>query len=375
MTLTPPPNGRVAVIGAGVFGVTAAVHLARDGWRVGLFEAQRSIMVGATGNNVFRLHRGYHYPRSLDTARETKQSVESFVREYGAAVIRSKQHLYAISKFGSRVSAQQFLEHCRLAALEVDVVSSPLLKTESVELVIEALEWRMDPVDLRAIGQRHIADSGVELFLETEAGPSVVDDYDYVVLCGNAKSNALMRQWGMAPPRRQFEVCEVAIMKGAELGDTDIVVMDGPFNSLSPYGRREGLHILYDVEHSVHHRFVSDTFEPPEQYRALLSNPAGEQTELTAFESMLKTARQYVNGLDNAEYFGSLWSVRTVLADVDATDARPTIVNWVAPTVMTLFSGKLVTAVTAAESVVTELRARSGIDHSEAVVPEHLCPN
>lgn len=355
MTRASQTKGMVAVVGAGVFGVTAAVHLARDGWLVDVFEAQRTIMNGATGNNVFRLHRGYHYPRSLDTALETKQSVESFVSEYGDAVIRSKQHLYAVSKFGSRVTAEQFLEHCRQAALEVKVVTSPLLRSDAVDLVIEALEWRMDPVDLRAIGERHMAEAGVRVQLGVEAGPEIVDDYDYVVLCGNARSNDLMRQWGIAPPRRQFELCEVAIMQGAELGDTDIVVMDGPFNSLSPYGRREGLHILYDVEHSVHHRSTSETFAPPDEYRELLTNPVGAPTELTAFESMVKTAKQFVNGLEDAQYHGSLWSVRTVLADVDATDARPTIVNWAAPKVMTLFSGKLVTAVTAAETVVKEL--------------------
>jgi glycine/D-amino acid oxidase-like deaminating enzyme len=358
MISKPITFGRVAVVGAGVFGVSAAVRLAEDGWEVDLFEAQRSIMNGATGNNVFRLHRGYHYPRSLDTALETKESVRSFLAEYGAAVIDSEQHLYAVSRVGSRVTGQEFLDHCTRAGLEVEVVTSPLLREDTTELVIRATESRMDPLQLRDIGLRRLAESGVRLYGGVEAGPDVVDHYDYVVLCGNARSNALMRAWGITPPRRQFEVCEVAIMKGAALGDTDIVVMDGPFNSLSPYGRREGLHILYDVEHSVHHRSVSESFEPPEAYRDLLSNPCGQPSALTAFDAMRETASRFVNGLDDAEYCGSLWSVRTVLADVDATDARPTIVNWVAPTVMTLFSGKLVTAITAADTVVDEMRCK-----------------
>lgn len=357
MTISPTP-GRVAVIGAGVFGVTTAVRLAEDGWQVDLFEAQRKIMNGATGNNVFRLHRGYHYPRSLDTARETKESVQSFLTEYRQAVIASKQHLYAISKVGSRVTGQQFLDHCEAAGLETEIVTSPLLRDDSTEVVVKATECRMDPVGLRAIGVRRLAQAGVRLALEQEAGPEVVDTYDFVILCGNARSNTLMHAWGIRPPRRQFELCEVVIMKGAQLGDTDIVVMDGPFNSLSPYGRHRDLHILYDVEHSVHYRSVAECFEPPAELRALLINPDGKPSEFTAFESMLKTATRFVNGLDNATYHGSLWSVRTVLADVDATDARPTIVNWVAPKIITVFSGKLVTAVAAAESVVDELRSR-----------------
>jgi glycine/D-amino acid oxidase-like deaminating enzyme len=356
--MTSPTRGRVAVVGAGVFGVTTAVRLASDGWAVDIFEAQSSIMNGATGNNVFRLHRGYHYPRSLDTAIETKESVRSYLAEYGPAVITSKQHLYAVAKVGSRVTGQQFLDHCVAAGLETELVTSPLVREDTTELVIAATESRMDPVSLRSIGLRRLAEAGVRLFMETEAGPDVVDNYDFVILCGNARSNTLMLEWGIRPPRRQFEVCEVAIMEGAALGDVDIVIMDGPFNSLSPYGRQRNLHILYDVEHSVHYRSVSEHFEPPAEYRALLTNPNGKPSELTAFDAMLANATNFVNGLDDARYRGSLWSVRTVLADVDATDERPTIVNWVAPTVITLFSGKLVTAVTAAETVVDELRSK-----------------
>jgi hypothetical protein len=257
------------------------------------------------------------------------------------------------------VTGQEFLEHCDNAGLEYQIVNSPLVREDATELVIEATESRMDPVELRAIGRRRLAEAGVRVFMETDAGADIVDEYDFVVLCGNARTNTLMLQWGIRPPRRQFEVCEVAVMEGAALGDTDIVIMDGPFNSLSPYGRLPNQHILYDVEHSVHYRSVAESFEPPEEYRALLASPVAKPSELTAFDAMLGNASKFVNGLDDVRYRASLWSVRTVLADVDATDARPTIVNWVAPKVMTLFSGKLVTAVTAADTVVDELRNRS----------------
>lgn len=358
MMLAQPPTGRIAVVGAGVFGVTAAIYLAREGWNVDILEAQRSVMNGATGNSVFRLHRGYHYPRSLYTAREANHSVESFLAEYGSAVIRTSQHLYAISQRDSRTTPSQFLQHCKAVGLEVKLVTSPLLKSDAVDLVVETLEWRVDPALLRELGLRKMANEGVNLLLSTKANPRIIDAYDFIVLCANARSNNLLQKWGCETPKRQFEVCEVAIMSGAEIGDTDIVIMDGPFNSLSPFGRRGDLHILYDVEHSVHYRSEDETLHIPSQYRNLLRNPDHGRSELSAFSAMLRNARQFVHGVDKVHYEGSMWSVRSVLADSDANDGRPTIVNWSAPNVVTVFSGKLVTAVTAAQRVVREICER-----------------
>ena len=55
---------RIAVVGGGIFGVSAAVKLARAGHQADLFEKQRDILCAASGINQYRIHRGYHYPRN-----------------------------------------------------------------------------------------------------------------------------------------------------------------------------------------------------------------------------------------------------------------------------------------------------------------------
>ncbi len=83
---------RVAVIGGGIFGVTIAVRLASKGYLVDLFEEKSELLQCASGINQHRFHRGYHYPRSVETARQAKCSEAAFRQEYGQAVIDKNRH-------------------------------------------------------------------------------------------------------------------------------------------------------------------------------------------------------------------------------------------------------------------------------------------
>ncbi len=57
---------KIAVVGAGIFGITTALKLSEK-HEVDLYEANSDIMQAASAINQFRLHRGYHYPRSPQT--------------------------------------------------------------------------------------------------------------------------------------------------------------------------------------------------------------------------------------------------------------------------------------------------------------------
>ncbi len=94
---------KIAVVGGGIFGVTTAVKLAQEGYKVDLFEKENDILKAASGINQFRLHRGYHYPRSMETIRDCIRAEASFLEEYGQAVISSDQHNYCIVKKGSLI--------------------------------------------------------------------------------------------------------------------------------------------------------------------------------------------------------------------------------------------------------------------------------
>ena len=56
-------------------------------------------------------------------------------------------------------------------------------------------------------------------------------------------------------------------------------------------------------------------------------------------------------GLARAEHIGSMFTFRTVLPNLEKTDARPTFVTKIDDKTVTVFSGKIGTCVEAAEEV------------------------
>ncbi|HQU59545.1 MAG TPA: FAD-dependent oxidoreductase, partial [Saprospiraceae bacterium] len=56
------------IVGGGIFGIYAALYLAKKGQRICLVEKERALLKKASIVNQARLHSGYHYPRSVATA-------------------------------------------------------------------------------------------------------------------------------------------------------------------------------------------------------------------------------------------------------------------------------------------------------------------
>ena len=71
---------KVAIIGAGIFGCTCAIRLGQNNITTTLYEEKEDIMMAASRVNQYRLHRGYHYPRSDKTVEQVKKGSTSFTK-------------------------------------------------------------------------------------------------------------------------------------------------------------------------------------------------------------------------------------------------------------------------------------------------------
>ena len=69
---------KILVVGGGIFGIVSAVDFAKKGYEVTLHEELDGVMKCASSINQYRLHKGYHYPRSKVTALECLNSVNKF---------------------------------------------------------------------------------------------------------------------------------------------------------------------------------------------------------------------------------------------------------------------------------------------------------
>jgi L-2-hydroxyglutarate oxidase LhgO len=174
---------KVAVIGGGIFGATAAIRLAKEGHEVTLFEKRADLFQAASGINQYRLHRGYHYPRSDHTIRSCSDSVPLFEEEYSEALIKDIDHFYAIAKEGSLVDGKQFLGVCAYFDLPAKKEVPPFLNRDAVDVVIRGDEYTIDPFLLTKIVKERLQKNNVKVVLNTEARVNELKkNYDYVVI-------------------------------------------------------------------------------------------------------------------------------------------------------------------------------------------------
>lgn len=341
----------IAVVGGGIFGVTTAVKLAKNGHSVDLFEKEKDILQAASGINQYRLHRGHHYPRSKDTTLSSLNTEPKFRKEYAEAVIDDNDHYYCIAKEKSLTSADDYLKFCKEHKLEHVIDHPEIVHKNKIELAVKVRESLMDPGRLRTLCWKKLKDSGVKVFLKTEATAAQLKRYDFVVICAYAAINSLLIDFPYAQKDYQFELCEKPVLKlPKSFYKKSIVVMDGPFMCIDPLADT-GYHVMGNVVHAIHqtnigkHPIVDGRFRPL-MNKGIVSNPA-----VTNIGKFIESAVEFMPEIKKAEHVGSMFTIRTVLPYQDKTDTRPTIVESIDGRTFVVFSGKLSNCVEAAEKV------------------------
>lgn len=337
---------RIAVVGGGIFGVTTAVMLADHGFSVDLFEKEFDILQAASGINQFRLHRGYHYPRSQETMRDCLKSESSFLREYGKAVIGGEEHYYCIAKDGSLASAKEHKKVWRRFHLEYAVAKPNLINHDKLELSARGEEKRIDPVVLRKVCWQKLKKARVNVKLNKIATKNDLKKYDFRVIATYAAVNELLSE---ADKRNyQFELCEKpVVMLPRTFNHKCFVVMDGPFMCVDPLGQT-GMFLLGNVVHAIHQTNIGRHPEFDPIYKKLLNKGIIKNPPVTRFKKFIESGSEFIPSLAEAEHVGSMFTFRTVFPNLEKTDARPTVVTKIDDKTLTIFSGKIGNCVEAA---------------------------
>jgi len=343
---------RIAVVGAGIFGVTTAIRLAGNGCVVDLYEKSHDILTAASGINQYRLHRGYHYPRSLETALDCRTSEASFMEEYGGAILDNVDHYYSISRRGSLTSVMQFLDFCKKVDLEYTLTENDLVRRDSVDLCARVKESLFDVQALRAICWKKLSRLNIKVQLNTEADERTISFYDFTVVSTYAAINSLLSDFPEAQKDYQFELCEKPVVRLSErFKNKSIVILDGPFMCVDPFGR-SGLFVLGNVVHAIHQSNIGKIPIIDDRFTGWLNNGIVRDPPVSHFKEFIGSGAEFIPELEKAEHVGSMYSIRTVFPYKEETDERLTSVNRVGSKVITIFSGKIGTCVEAANQVV-----------------------
>lgn len=345
---------RVLTVGGGLYGIVAALKLDRAGHDVTLYEKERRLMRGATGANQFRLHRGYHYPRSAATARECRDDERAFRETFPEAVLDGADHYYCIASEGSQTSPDAFLAHCDRLGLPYERADHPTVGDDAIDLCVRVPEARVGPEALRDSCLRRLSDSDVRVVRNRRAEPADLEAFDATVVATYADIDALVADRPGLRREYKFELCEKPLVSlPSRFHGTSTVVMDGPFMCYDPYGTTDRF-LLGNVVHAVHDRSVGYRPDVDERYEELLFEGLVRDPPRTRFDRFVEHGSEFVPGLAEAEHHGSFFTVRAVLPDVEDTDARRTHVDR-AGDVFTVFAGKLGSCLDAADEVVDRL--------------------
>ena len=305
----------------------------------------------ATGINQYRLHKGYHYPRSKQTAIECKNGLKTFKRKYSDSILKDNiEHLYSISSKDSLISSNEYIDFLKDVKLPYSIINS----MPNTDLTIKVEEELFDSQVLYNLVNTKLKSNGINVILNKQTNKSDLINYDIVVIATYSKLNDLLEN----KTEYQFEVCEKPVVKlPSKYKNKSIVIMDGPFMCLDPYGDTE-YHVLGNVVHAIHETNVG--YKPKVSHlkkylnKGLIKNP-----KYTNIEKFIKTGEKFFKGFNGLTHIGSLYTVRTVLKNRNHDDARPTLVKKENKNTYSLFSGKIDTCVDAANQLITLIKNKN----------------
>ena len=256
-------RSKIAIAGAGIYGATTAIRLAEQGHEVHLFDPL-GILNAASGINQFRIHSGYHYPRSPETIQETMGARAEFLESFAPAIVRNSRHYYAIPHEGSQMPPELFEQVMREHNIPLRPCRPEWMNFDFIDKCYEVEEQIYDPEILREELTKQIEALRIRRH-NHEFRQDMRGDYDFIVWAtyGQGPSRGLFKSV-------KYQVAEkILIELPPQLRGISLVVVDGPFTAFDPYGSSERS-MWGSAKHS-NHWTSTDPNEPiPEEFRAIV---------------------------------------------------------------------------------------------------------
>jgi hypothetical protein len=268
---------KIAIIGAGIFGTSIALELSRNDFQVDLFEVEDDIMLKASKKNHNRIHYGYHYPRSIETANQSLEGLISFYGRYKESIINTFPNYYCISNQNSNVTTKEYIDFCEKVGLTLkeSYPSQKILNRDLIESSFLVEEPIFDWDVLQGLVKKELENSNVNLKLNCDFR-TTKSSYDFIINSTFAKVNEINSFLGVEEIKLKLQDVVVPIFNY----DSDkfgLTVMDGPFCSIMPRGFNKNNFLLYHVKESLissnidEAEFINKIFDESKNYYPFLS--------------------------------------------------------------------------------------------------------
>lgn len=355
------------IFGAGMYGLYAALHLAKKKRSVTVVDPDPGPFMRASYINQARVHRGYHYPRSYSTAIKSAGYFERFNKDFEFSIRSKFRKIYAVSSHYSLTNGEQFEKFCR----EAEIPCRPIHPREfflpgTVDGAYETTEYAYDAKIITQLLLSSIANQGHVVSFRYGRRPLGVDvveghykvrlDDGSEIVAKNvlnatyASVNQINRLFGFPPFSIKYEICEIILGKvSSNIQDVGVTVMDGPFFSLMPFGKTV-FHSLTSVAFTPHK--TSRSIDPVFSCQSLVSDcgphflnncNSCEAKPPSAWKAMNQLSRRFLRKEIEFIYDSSLFSMKPILSGAELDDSRPTLIRRLSenPGFIAVLSGKI----------------------------------
>jgi len=358
------------IIGGGIFGVYSALYLADKGYKVIIVEKEARLMRKASIVNQARLHAGYHYPRSVATAKMSDENKARFTRDHKDFILFDYDKYYAIDRYGSFTDAAQFERFCKYIDIKCEPVDEhPLFNYHRLEAVFKTTEYTFDPILIAHYYENKIKENkNIQLLFKyqiTKAEVNIANwkldlahlptknilqiEASQVINATYSASNSINELFGLKGIQLMHEISEMAFVTSPQLQNIGLTVMDGPFASVMPYGK-SGLLSLSSVAYT-HHKVsyqskpVFDCQEKREDCKPEFTSICNECNHKPSsnYRQMLAQIKQYLTDDVELHYYNSMFTIKSKLQANYIDDGRPTEISMLHenPHFYCIFAGKI----------------------------------
>ena len=361
------------IIGAGMFGLYAAKILGGLGLKTVVLEADNDAMLRASFVNQARVHNGYHYPRSMATAKQAGQYFKQFSEEFSDCINNSFTKIYATSKNFSWTNAAEFKTFCSAAGIPCEQIDyRQYFNDNVVDGVFLTEEYAFDARLIRLKMMEELSSlSSVEVLFEHRVDKIEINNSHFIIWsCGEkyesdfvinstyASANEILKMAGFDTLPTKYELCEIIVGEpNDKLRPYGITVMDGPFFSVMPFGC-SGYHSLTSVCFSPHSTSYDElpTLRCQDRredcFPGCLQNcDLCSERPKSAFSYMYGLMRKYLKDEYDFLYICSHFALKLILKTSEIDDSRPTVIQESSkePRFITVLSGKINTIYDLAE--------------------------
>ena len=238
-------NKSVCIIGGGFYGCYVAKKITENfkNINVELYEKNSNLLTEAGKNNQYRLHLGFHYPRSIETIKQTQEGSKIFIKEFNNFISKPKKNIYLIHK-KSLVNFEKYKKIFRKLKInfkELDLKNLNFLNDKSVyEGAIDTKEQvilldKLIPYLRKIAKKKCIIKYRNEIkSIDPKTGEVFGTDnrskkFDYIINTTYTNPNLGLKK----KYKIKYEIAGMVKIKNS-LKNTAVTIMDGPYVSLYP---------------------------------------------------------------------------------------------------------------------------------------------